>query len=225
MLAALLIAATLLTAPPPSHAHTKVDIEGWTVMVGDPLKKAPKKLYANTKKKLREHLKRIKKVLKPGAVKELQRVVIWAELRTKGFRGLVYHPSSKWLRKNGYDPRKGKAVEMANAAAFVRRTDTPWSVMHELSHAYHHQVLGYSHRGIKQAYQRAKLSGKYAKVKRVNSRPQKHYGMNNEREFFAEMTEAYLGKNDFQPFDRAELKTFDPKTYDLLHSIWGPKLR
>jgi hypothetical protein len=32
-------------------------------------------------------------------------------------------------------------------------------------------------------------------------------------EFFAEMTEAYFWKNDMFPFDRNELKSYDPETY------------
>jgi hypothetical protein len=41
-------------------------------------------------------------------------------------------------------------------------------------------------------------------------------------EFFAEMTEAYFGQNNFFPFNRAELKTEEPEIYTLLADIWGP---
>lgn len=39
-------------------------------------------------------------------------------------------------------------------------------------------------------------------------------------EFFAEMTEAYFGVNDFFPFNRAELKENEPEIYTLLTDIW-----
>jgi hypothetical protein len=40
-------------------------------------------------------------------------------------------------------------------------------------------------------------------------------------EFFAEMTEAYFGVNDFFPFNRAELKEAEPDIYALLADVWG----
>jgi len=39
-------------------------------------------------------------------------------------------------------------------------------------------------------------------------------------EFFAEMTEAYFGVNDFFPFNRAELKEAEPEILALLSNIW-----
>ena len=47
------------------------------------------------------------------------------------------------------------------------------------------------------------------------------YAAENEKEYFAESTEAYFGSNDFFPFVRAELKEHDPKMYDLLEKVWG----
>jgi len=48
----------------------------------------------------------------------------------------------------------------------------------------------------------------------------RHYALNNAKEFFAEMSEAYFGTNDFYPFVRAELRQYDPEAFDLLTSIW-----
>ena len=51
----------------------------------------------------------------------------------------------------------------------------------------------------------------------------KHYALTDPMEFFAEMTEAYFGANDFFPFTRAELKESEPEIYDLLGIIWEGK--
>jgi len=48
------------------------------------------------------------------------------------------------------------------------------------------------------------------------------YAANNDKEYFAEGTEAYFYRNDFYPFVRAELKEHDPVLHDLLEEIWGP---
>jgi len=55
-----------------------------------------------------------------------------------------------------------------------------------------------------------------------NSSEGPHYAANNDKEYFAEGTEAYFYRNDFYPFVRAELKEHDPVLHDLLEEIWGP---
>jgi hypothetical protein len=47
--------------------------------------------------------------------------------------------------------------------------------------------------------------------------------MNNEKEYFAESTEAFFGVNDFYPFVRAELKEYDPEMCALQGEVWGVK--
>ena len=42
----------------------------------------------------------------------------------------------------------------------------------------------------------------------------------DEMEFFAEMTEAFFGVNDFYPFNSAELREAEPELFRLLTSIW-----
>ena len=49
-----------------------------------------------------------------------------------------------------------------------------------------------------------------------------HYGLSDQMEFFAEMTEAYFGSNDFYPFVTGELKQAEPETFALIAKIWGP---
>ena len=44
-------------------------------------------------------------------------------------------------------------------------------------------------------------------------------------EFFAEATEAYFGKNDFQPFNKRQLRAFDSKSYRMVERAWGVKSR
>jgi hypothetical protein len=45
--------------------------------------------------------------------------------------------------------------------------------------------------------------------------------LTNHKEFFAEMTEAYFGTNDFFPFVNGELKQAEPEVFALLRDIWG----
>jgi hypothetical protein len=119
-----------------------------------------------------------------------------------------------------------KGVEFTNVAIFEREcVRMPYFALHELAHAYHDQVLGFRHAGVKAVYDHAKASGAYDSVERWNGadRPITHeraYAMTNEREYFAETTEAYFGRNDFYPFDREELKKCDPEMFNLLRRLW-----
>lgn len=93
-------------------------------------------------------------------------------------------------------------------------------VLHELAHGYHQRFLGENHPGIERCYQKAKAVGKYDAVLRSNGQHERHYALNNAKEYFAEATEAYFGKNDFQPFTREELKAFDPEMHDTIRGVW-----
>jgi hypothetical protein len=132
-----------------------------------------------------------------------------------------YHPSKEWLSEHGFDPMLEKHVHIANARKFLDWSkEQPSMVLHELSHAYHHQVLGYDEPRIRAAYQRAKESKRYDSVLRWSGQDARHYALENDQEFFAEMTESFLGVNDFYPFVRAELQRFDPETAKLMGEIW-----
>jgi hypothetical protein len=47
--------------------------------------------------------------------------------------------------------------------------------------------------------------------------------MNNDQEYFAELSEAYFGTNDIYPFVRAEVREHDPEGYRMLRKVWGGK--
>ena len=94
-------------------------------------------------------------------------------------------------------------------------------LLHELTHVWHHQKLGYGYQPLKDAYTKAKASGKYDSIKHISGGTQKAYGMNNAQEFFAELTEAFFWINDMQPFQREELMQFDPHGAKVVMEAWG----
>jgi len=140
-----------------------------------------------------------------------------------------YHPGAGWLREHGRDPAMVKGIEFTDVRNFEAETRRmPNFTLHELAHAYHDRVLarGFDNAEIKAAYERAKASKTYDKVDRWfgNGRPNKFeraYGMTDPMEYFAETTEAFFSRNDFFPFNRAELKQHDPDMDQLLAKLWG----
>lgn len=213
--------------PPKPKSHTSRDLEGWTVHIDNRLLDGPdKEVGDRALRLLANRLYDIKLVVPADKVTRLQRVPIWLD-RTHGkLRPAQYHPSAAWLKTNGYDAALAKAVHIPDAAEFAsvnHQRVQPWSVLHELAHAYHDQVLGFDHAEVRAAWERFRDSGKYKSVLHINGKPVAHYALTNEKEFFAEMTEAFFGTNDFFPFNRAELQREEPEIFALLGKLWGTR--
>lgn len=163
--------------------------------------------------------------LKKDIVDELKLVKIFVDWNTTNGAS-AYHPYLQWLIDNGYNIEKWKSIEISNINNFINWSalNQPFMVMHEFAHAYHDRVLGFSYAPIIQAFQSAKQNGLYNSVLYNAGNGvyyyREAYAATNEKEYFAEITEAFLGENDFFPFIRDELDVYDPTGYDLTLNIW-----
>ena len=211
--------------PPKPTSHTDRNIEGWTVRIDDRLLKAPDdELGTKALRFLENKLSDIKVVVPADKLRKLQEVAIVLDLTHGNLSSMQYHPGVPWLKEHGYSADLVKCVHIPRAADLPTKrniNEQPWVILHELAHAYHDQVLGFEEPRIKEAYERYKKSGHGDKTLLFNGTRVKHYALTNQMEFFAEMTEAYFGANDFFPFNRAELKESEPEIYELLSNIWN----
>ena len=206
--------------------HTTFTVRGWTIYLND-------KMWHDEATKTRQmldlltvQLDRVIAVVRPPVLRQLRAVPIWINPRYEGVRPTAeYHPGAGWLRDNDRDPAMEKAVEITNVSNFAfENRRMPYVMLHELAHAYHDRVLGFDEPAVIAAFEAARESGGYEKVKRFNGRTtviDKAYALSNHKEYFAESTEAYFGKNDFYPFNRVELKEHDVQMHDLLGKLWG----
>jgi len=217
-----LLASPVLGAEP-------VLIEGWTLHVSPKLTAAQPDATVKAIDLLRRQLASIHQLVPAGPLAQLQRVPLWFNPAYADGRAprAEYHPDAGWLRANGRDPAMAKAIEFTNIPEFERECRRmPYFVLHELAHAYHDQVLGFDHPEILAAFEDAKVGGLYNDVERwsgLKTSRARAYALTNAREYFAESTEAYFGRNDFQPYDRAELLRMDPTAHTLLERLWNPK--
>jgi len=206
--------------------HESRIIAGWTLHISAKIDQAA---VTKALPMLQAQLEEIIRVVPAKAVSELQKVPLWINPEYPKVRPRAeYHPGADWLRENDRDPVMAKAVEFTNVRIFEEETRRmPNFALHELAHAYHHRSLrmSYSNLEIKNAYEKAKASGKYERVERKDSegrtRMERAYAMTNPQEYFAECTESYFCRNDFFPFTRDELKQHDPKMFALLERLWG----
>lgn len=226
MIASFALLAMTATMPAlrydPTSDYTKSTVQGFTVYTNNRLPAEKPDLAAKVAELLAAKLLEINRTVPPKALERLHHVAIWVELDDPKFPGGCYHPSREWLLENGFNPDKAKCIELGNAANFLTWSlDQPSMVLHEMAHAYHDQVLGYDNPDIKAAYKHALATGLYQSVLYCRGGKKRAYALTNDQEYFAELSEAYFGVNDFYPFVRAEVQEYDPVMYKVLGKVWG----
>ena len=224
-MACLLACGTTHAADNKPTSRTERTVEGWTVRVDDRLLHGPGvPLGTKSLRFLAAKLSDIVVVVPPDRLKKLQSFVIVLDLTHGDLKSMQYHPSADWLTGKGYAADLAKCVHLPRAADLaVKRNvnEQPWVILHELAHADHDQVLSFDEPRIDAAYTKYKASGRGDATLLFDGRKVKHYALTTRMEFFAEMTEAYFGVNDFYPFTRAELKRDEPELEELLTHIWS----
>jgi hypothetical protein len=221
-LAALVAVATPATAFDPIEKYTRREIQGFTVLVHPEVEKHPEEARAAFAE-LEAQLKTINTVVPAQALAKLKTIRFWVEWEAKKNGAAEFHVSAGWLKTNGYNPEKVHGVEINNLKNFVAwsRKTQPCMVLHELAHAYHFTVLGDKYEPLQAAYKQAMERKLYDSVEFIHGGQKKAYATTNPAEYFAELSEAYFGKNDFFPFTQAELKKHDPVGFAMLQKAWG----
>ncbi len=209
-------------AYPPTSSYVKHTIQGFAVLIHPEVLRHPQDAD-RMKVELESQLKVILRDLPTKAMERLKKVRLWVEWEKKPNGGAEFHVSRTWLHANGYNPEKAGDIEISNTRNFVNwsRSSQPCMVMHELAHAYHHLVLGEKHAGIEAAFKQAVDRKLYESVGYVLGGNKRAYALSNAKEYYAELTEAYFGKNDFFPYTRSELAKHDPVGFQLMESTWG----
>ena len=206
----------------PTSIYMRESIHGFTILI-NPEVLVHKREAAAMRKELETQLEAIVREVPARLMPDLQKVWVWVEWEKKKEGAAEFHPSAEWLKENGYNPEKAGHIELLNTRNFVQwsRSAQPWMVLHELAHAYHHLVLGDECKSIEAAYQHAVDKKLYESVAYCGGGKQRAYALTNAKEYFAELSEAYFGKNDFFPFVRSELEQYDPVGFHLMEQIWG----
>lgn len=207
------------------ESRTEQVIEGFHVFIDDRLLTPNNELGIRAKRLLESRLYEITLQLPASAIEKLRTVKIYLDQSHGDLKSAQYHPSRAWLEGHGYSAELTRSVHIPLAERFASpRTHhvQPWIVLHELAHAYHDQFLdgGFGNAEIKAAWNEAKETGRYTETLHIDGRRTRHYALTDAKEFFAEMTEAYWGRNDFYPFVRGELKEDNPTVLRLIERAW-----
>ena len=206
----------------PTTDYRKENMLGFCVMINPEVfrheAEAPK-----IRAELLRQLTEIRRVVPDGPLADMKKVRIWIEWDQNPGGAAEFHTSAAWLKEHGINPEKVGNVDLSNAGHFLdwSQKNQPWMVLHELAHARHLVVLGDGHAGVQAAYDHAVAARLYERVKYSDGTEKKAYALGNAKEYYAELSEAYFGKNDFFPFNREELKAFDSVGHRLMVDTWG----
>jgi len=211
--------------------YHKISIHGWTVYWEQSLTE-DERLMDDLDAELAKSLASIEKAVPQEPLEFLKTIPIWISdepdypLRPDEKGMIPFHRSAGWLRDRGYNPYMAPGVHVINPRAVLYEHKIfewgPMTILHELAHAYHNLVLKLDDKRVKKAYRKAKNKGLYRRVPE-RSNPEvkaEAYANTNEEEYFAELTEAYFGKNDWYPQDRAELEKHDPLGFAMIEETW-----
>lgn len=203
-----------------------VNLQGFTVKIRK--SDADNKVNQSTLLFIHNKISRMKSQLPDWAYNQFTKVTLWMDDNSMPNYTASYHPGKEWLIANGYMPEKAKGFEISNFKNFISYSKAQADILlHELAHAYHDQFMvnGFNNKLIKDAFDKSMATKKYDLVDHIGGGKQKHYATNNQMEYFAEMTEAFFGKNDFYPFTKSELKTYDIDSYNLMEKVWVSGLK
>jgi hypothetical protein len=208
--------------------HEVRQIEGWTVHVDKSLLAGQDQETGELALRiLGQRLHEIALKLPEGPVTDMRKVPIFIDNKHP-MGNAHYHPGKDWLVERGYDPALTRAVQITNARTLINEAKNPnhGSVMlHELTHAYHDQVLSFDHPEILEAYQKFCDSRKFDRTASTGGRQKPHYGLTDHKEYFAEMTETFFTGNNYFPFTHYQLYHEHRPSYELLQKVWGTDFR
>jgi len=202
--------------------YNKREVQGFTILVNPEVDKHPDEAKAAFAE-LESQLKKINDAVPEKPLAEMKKIKFWVEWEVKKNGAAEFHVSAGWLKGNGYNPEKAHGVEINNLKNFVAwsRKTQPWMILHELAHSYHFTVLGDKYTPLQDAYKQAMERKLYDSVEFVHGGKRKAYAATNPAEYFAELSEAYFGKNDFFPYSRDELEKHDPVGFEMMKKAWG----
>jgi hypothetical protein len=214
----------------PYHA---LQLQGFSIRADNGWRQSDPAAYEQVVTALDQDLEKIARIVPPPALAALRTRTIWIEREsditadTFTGRGMTFHPSRDWLAEHGILSDKAGGIEISNARDYLEwRRHQPFMVLHELAHAYH-WLLGFDRPDVVATYQAAQAAGRYEEVDYVLApagEKRRAYALSNPKEYFAELSEAYFGRNDFFPFTRGDLREYDPAGFALIERLWhlGP---
>ncbi len=214
----------------PTSSYLSVEINGIEILLS-PEVSQNKRLKIRTIERLATQIDSIHKLLPMNKLIGLKPIRIWVEFNARDSGYAEYHAYKQWLLEHRYNPNKYKGIEISNISNYLK-----WSsedpiissvLIHEIAHAYYHSLTSIQKYRVKMVYQEVKNENLYRNVFRLGTRQfgkpvtiSHAWALQDEWEYFSELTESIFAKNDYFPHTSKELQKYDQKGFELVKSLW-----
>lgn len=212
--------------PPRKYATTH---EGkWLVMVEKQLMSDQPALAKQALARLHRNLDEAMRIFPAPARGRLEKVHIYLMYGPKAQnggrdQGSDYITKAEIESYHQLDPHWEDSIIVYCAENYTQQSDL-WALkalVHEFSHAHQLEHWPEKQPDILGAWQHAMKLGLYHNVKDEQGKSiAKAYAATNQLEYFAELSCMYFARCDYYPFDRKELKSYDPVGYAMIEKMW-----
>jgi hypothetical protein len=213
----------------PPRQYTTTHVGKWTIMVEKQLEAdAPaitRQALARLTKKLGETVKALPDPL--GAKLQTLRIFLMYGPKAKGGgrdNGLEYVQKNAPECYKQLDPSWGDSVVIYSAENYVQISEF-WALkalVHEFAHAHQLERWPEDQPDILRAWKNAVKHRLHHEVKDDQGKTlESSYAVTNQLEYFAELSCMYFVGCNYQPFNRKELKAYDPVGYAMIEKMWG----
>lgn len=142
------------------------------------------------------------------------------ESRTGGRKGGQWY----FRKGNSTSPRFDDSVVIRSVKDYLNNYSearAAQTALHELSHAYYYYHWRKIYQDLKAAYENAHANKLYLNVKNESGRVlTRAYAISDPREYFAELAKIYHLGNHYYPFNREELRNYDPLGYEMIEKAF-----
>lgn len=223
-----------LGLPPVDFNHPPRDyvtnqVSHWTLFVESQMVQEDPDLARRAMNRLNEKLVEAMAVLPASAsapLRHLKFFLLYGEKSRHGGRnnGLQYFRKSAPDHNRHLDPRMASSIVIYSASNFVWLSEF-WALkalVHELAHAHHLEQWPERRADIYDAWAHAKEAGLYRNIQDDRGRTlSQGYALQNHLEYYAELSCIYFVNGNYYPFNRANLRHYDPRGFQLIERLWG----
>lgn len=225
------IGGPLVNFRTPARKYDLITQGPWTISVESSLYNTNRKLASQAADLLSINLNKVLHLLPSHShpvVKSLKLFIMHGTKHKDREQGLQYFHAGEpaFIRSLDQNWNHALVVYSAENYVYINAASEIWglkSTLHEVAHGYHRSHWPSDQPDMVNAWKNAAEKGLYRNVADVEKKDFIHpvaYAMENNSEYFAELTACYFFRINYYPDTRSKLKTYDPMGYALIQKLW-----
>ncbi|MGD0536928.1 MAG: hypothetical protein ABSC03_04695 [Verrucomicrobiota bacterium] len=213
----------------PERSYAMTNLNGWTLQLEQELLDRQPVLAQRAANRLAAKLAGVMDLLPRRAHGVLRRLPVFLLLGEESVHG-GHDNGAEYFQRQAPDhwpllDRRWRSALVVYSAPNYDQLSEQWAtrvLVHELAHAWQLEQWPEKQPDILGAWEQAVQKGLYLKVKAANgSVIERAYAMENQLEYFAELSMAYFWRGEYEPLDRAALRERDPAGFAMIEKMWG----